>query len=70
MVVKEIDMTDMDEKDRKEALREAKIMEKFTHPNIVKSYDVYKTRKGKLCIVMEYCDGGDLNQIIKKNWIE
>lgn len=61
MVVKEIDMTDMDEKDRKEALREAKIMEKFTHPNIVQSYDVYKTKKGKLCIVMEYCDGGDLN---------
>jgi NIMA (never in mitosis gene a)-related kinase len=41
-------------------------MEKFTHPNIIKSYDVYKTKKGKLCIVMEYADGGDLNQQIKK----
>lgn len=56
----------MDEKQRKAALKEAKIMEKFTHPNIIKSYDVYKTKKGKLCIVMEYADGGDLNQKIKK----
>ena len=61
-VVKEIDMKDMDEKQRKAALKEAKIMEKLTHPNIIKSYDVYKTKKGKLCIVMEYADGGDLNQ--------
>lgn len=41
-------------------------MEKLTHPNIIQSHEVYKTKKGKLCIVMEYADGGDLNQRIKK----
>lgn len=41
-------------------------MEMLNHPNIVKFYDVYKTRRKKLCIVMEFADGGDLNKIIKK----
>lgn len=40
-------------------------MEMLNHPNIVKFYDVYKTKTKKLCIVMEYADGGDLNKIIK-----
>ena len=27
--------------------------------------DGYKTKKGKLCIVMDYCDDGDLQTKIK-----
>ena len=54
-------MKDMDQDERKSAVKEARIMERFTHPNIIRSFDVYKTKKGKLCIVMEYADGGDLN---------
>ncbi len=65
-VVKEIDIADMDDKKKKYAVKEARIMEKFTHPNIIRSYDVYKTKRGKLCMVMEYADGGDLNKLIKK----
>jgi len=38
-------------------LREAKILEFLSHPNIVKFREVYKTKKGRLCIVMEYADG-------------
>ena len=56
----------MSDSEKRKALKEAKIMEKFEHPNIVKFHEVYKTKKGKLCIVMEYADGGDLNQVIKK----
>ena len=41
-------------------------MELLNHPNIVKFYDVYKTKKKKLCIVMEYVDGADLNKEIKQ----
>ena len=41
-------------------VREAKILEVLNHPNIVRFMEVYKTKKGKLCIVMDYADGGDL----------
>jgi len=51
----------LDEARRKEAFREAKILEVLSrHPNIVRFREVYKTKQGKLCIVMEYIDGGDL----------
>ena len=50
----------MDEEERRETLREAKILEALNHPNIVRFREVYKTKKGKLCIVMDYADGGDI----------
>lgn len=31
----------------------------------VRFYEVFMTRKGRLCIVMDYCDGGDVHQKIK-----
>jgi NIMA (never in mitosis gene a)-related kinase len=37
----------------------------LNHPNIVKFREVYLTKKGKMCIVMEYADGGDLSKQIK-----
>ena len=47
-------------------MKEAKIMEVLSrHPNIVTFREVYKTRNGKLCIVMEHVDGGDMNEKIK-----
>ena len=51
----------MSESERKECLFEAKVLEVLNHPNIVNFFEVYKTKRGKLCIVMEYADGGDLN---------
>jgi NIMA (never in mitosis gene a)-related kinase len=47
----------MTEDERRETLKESKILEALSHPNIVKFKEVYKTKKGKLCIVMEYADG-------------
>ena len=64
-VVKEIDVTKMSEEELKETLKEAKILEGLNHPNIIKFREVYKTRNGALCIVMEYADGGDLCERIK-----
>lgn len=40
-------------------------MEVLNHPNICRFREVYKTKKGKLCIVMDYCDGGDLQKTVK-----
>jgi NIMA (never in mitosis gene a)-related kinase len=36
------------------------VLEQLNHPNIIRFHEVYKTKHRKLCIVMEYADGGDL----------
>lgn len=67
-VIKQIDIQSMTEEERRETLREAKILEVLNHPNIVRFREVYKTKKGKLCIVMDYADGGDLQSKIKERY--
>jgi serine/threonine protein kinase len=47
----------MSEEEKKETFREAKILELLNHPNIIRFKEVYKTKKGQLCIVMDYADG-------------
>jgi NIMA (never in mitosis gene a)-related kinase len=66
-VIKQIDIQALNEQERKEILREAKILEVVSrHPNIVRFREVYKTKNGRLCIVMDYADGGDIFSEIKK----
>jgi serine/threonine protein kinase len=65
VVVKQIDISTMDLKEKEEAYHEAKIMSAFNHPNIIKFRDVHTTTNGKLNIVMDYADGGDLSEKIK-----
>ena len=64
-VIKQVDIQQMNDEERKETLREAKILEALSHPNIIRFREVYKTKKGKLCIVMDYADNGDLQTKIK-----
>jgi len=52
-VIKQMDITKMSEEERRDTLLEAKILERLNHPNIIKFREVYKTKKGKLCIVMD-----------------
>lgn len=56
----------MDDQEKRETIKEAKILEALKHPNIIKFREVYKTKRGKLCIVMDYADGGDLALSIKE----
>ncbi len=56
-VIKQIDITGMGDEERKSTLKEAKILEALIHPNIIRFKEVYKTKRGKLCIVMDYADG-------------
>ena len=58
----------MNEEERRETLREAKILEVQHHPNIIRFKEVFKTKKGKLCIVMDFADGGDLQGKIKEKY--
>ena len=48
-VIKQIDIGSMSEDERRETLKEAKILEVLNHPNITRVREVYKTKKGKLC---------------------
>ena len=65
-VMKVIDIGRMSEAERKETLQEARIIEHLEHPNVVKFIETFKTKKGKLCIVMDYADGGDIAHKIKE----
>jgi len=64
-VIKQVDLGKMSDQEKRETLNEAKILEAFNHPNIIRFREVYKTKKGRLCIVMDYADGGDLGAKIK-----
>ena len=56
----------MSEDDKQSTFREAKILEVLNHPNIIRFKEVYKTKQGQLCIVMDYADGKC--QSIKPLW--
>ena len=56
----------MSEKEKRETVQEAKLLEALRHPNIVTFIEVYKTKRGKLCIIMDFADGGDLQNRIKE----
>lgn len=64
-VMKQIDLNFMDEKEKQEALKEAKLLEILRHPNIIEFKEVFKTKSGKLCIVMELGENGDLQKHVE-----
>jgi len=47
----------MSEEEKNETFRESNNKELLNHPNIIRFKEVYKTKKGQLCIVMDYADG-------------
>lgn len=56
-----MDLNAMTEDEKKDTYKEAKILEALKHPNIIRFREVYKTKKQKLCIVMDYADGFFIN---------
>lgn len=65
-VIKQIDISQMSPSEKDETIREALILRNLNHPNIIKFRDAYTTKKKKLCIVMDYADGGDMQSKIKE----
>lgn len=52
----------------KKMMQEVKILKSLDHPHIVKFVDCFIDMKGPvkvLCILMEYCSGGDLDSHLK-----
>ncbi|EFA74872.1 protein serine/threonine kinase [Heterostelium album PN500] len=67
MVWKEICYGEMKEKEKQLLVNEVNILQKLRHPNIVRYYDrIIDKHSTKIYIIMEYCTGGDLSQLISK----
>ena len=67
LVWKELNYGTMKEKYRHHITSEINILKELHHPNIVKYYDnIIDKETTKIYIVMEYCPGGDLSQLIKR----
>eukprot|EP00936_MAST-01D_sp_MAST-1D-sp1_P000627 g627.t1 len=52
-------------KEQDEALQEVRVLESLVHPHIV-AYHHSFVERGSLHIVLAYCDGGDLAQLLKR----
>ena len=67
LVWKELNYGSMKEKYKHHISSEINILKELHHPSIVKYYDrIIDKENTKIYIVMEYCPGGDLNQLIKR----
>jgi serine/threonine protein kinase len=64
-VIKQIDIRQMTVQEKEETINEARILGSLDHPYIIKLREAYISKKGKLCIVMDFADGGDLCSLIK-----
>lgn len=64
-VMKVIDMSRMDSKQRKDAANEVKVLSSLKHPYII-SYRESFTEHRSLAIVMDYADGGDVHERIAR----
>jgi len=67
LVWKELYYGTMTEKEKQQLVSEVNILRELRHPNIVRYYDrIIDKQNQKIWIVMEYCEGGDMLQAIKK----
>ena len=62
--IKEINLSRLNARLRQSLESEVSILKRISHRNIVQLYEVLETH-GRLFIVMEYCSGGDLAQLLK-----
>ena len=65
-VVKLVDVSKMPAKEEEDTLREVHVLASFDHPNIICYVDSF-VEVGKLHIVMEYAEDGDLRTLIKEH---
>lgn len=64
-IVKMIDISRANGQEKEDALKESQVLESLKHPYIVRYRESFH-EEGWLCIVMDYCEGGDLSDRIKK----
>eukprot|EP00792_Barthelona_sp_PAP020_P012639 TRINITY_DN738_c0_g1_i1.p1 TRINITY_DN738_c0_g1~~TRINITY_DN738_c0_g1_i1.p1 ORF type:complete len:619 (+),score=169.02 TRINITY_DN738_c0_g1_i1:51-1907(+) len=64
-VLKTIKLNELNETEIEDAHREASHLNRLTHPFIVEYHESF-VFKNYLCIIMEYCEQGDLSTYLKK----
>jgi len=63
--LKKVRMMKLSEKEKENALNEVRILASIRHPNIAGYKEAFfEEQTNALCIVMEYCDNGDLQSKI------
>eukprot|EP00747_Dinoflagellata_sp_TGD_P144121 gnl/TRDRNA2_/TRDRNA2_176460_c3_seq29.p1 gnl/TRDRNA2_/TRDRNA2_176460_c3~~gnl/TRDRNA2_/TRDRNA2_176460_c3_seq29.p1 ORF type:complete len:287 (+),score=76.73 gnl/TRDRNA2_/TRDRNA2_176460_c3_seq29:92-952(+) len=63
LVCKMVDVSKASAKETSEAVKEAKLLSSLKHPYIVHYRDSF-IKEGWLCIIMDFCEGGDLSSKI------
>jgi NIMA (never in mitosis gene a)-related kinase len=64
---KEINYGNMSDKEKQQLVSEVNILRELDHPNIVKYYErIIDKKNTKICLIMEFCQGGDLSQMLRK----
>lgn len=57
----------MNEKEKQQIVGEINILSGLSHDNIVKYYGrIIDRQKANIYIIMEHCDGGDLQKLVKR----
>lgn len=63
--LKKVLLKGLSKKEKENALNEVRILASVQHPNIISYKECFlEESPAALCIIMEYCDGGDLYQKI------
>ncbi|ELT94624.1 hypothetical protein CAPTEDRAFT_225863 [Capitella teleta] len=65
VILKEINMHDLNASERQMALNEVRVLAMLDHPNIISYYDSFE-EDGIVMIEMEYADGGTLSQYLSQ----
>jgi NIMA (never in mitosis gene a)-related kinase 1/4/5 len=63
LVMKEIDLSNQNAQQRAAAEVEVKVLSALKHPYIVRYWESFM-KNSQLCIIMDYCEGGDMWQYI------
>jgi serine/threonine protein kinase len=64
--MKKISIHNMPQKERVATEQECKVLQRLRHPGIVCYEDSFIHKNRQLCIVMAFCEGGDLSTVIEK----
>lgn len=65
LVCKMVDVSKASPKETQDAVKEGKLLAQFKHPYVVRYRDNF-LESGWLCIIMDYCEGGELGKEIQK----